>query len=176
MNSRKGNSLTLRCSVFYLTRHVCKRSRAYPHGNPSFARLWFCFCIFHVIIQQCNIFWIVLWFVVVVVHFLPLFIWDFSLRGGFTLYHPPSRFLLLLFYFSFDCIITYTYMHTIAISCTHIFIYFWTEISDCMAMEKVMKNRKPHRVFFFSLSRLLLFLINATNLLLCNTNVVVFVV
>lgn len=174
MNSRKDNSLTLRCSVFYLTRHVCKRSRAYPHGNPSFAHLWFCFCIFHVIIQQCNIFWIVLWFVVVV-HFLPFFIWDFSLRGGFTLYHPPSCFLLLLFYFSFDCIITYTYMHTIAISCTHIFIYFWTKISDWL-WKKSWKIESPSRVFFFSLFRLLLFLINATNLLLCNTNVVVFVV
>ena len=151
MNSRKGNSLTLRCSVFYLTRHVCKRSRAYPHGNPSFARLWFCFCIFHVIIQQCNIFWIVLWFVVVVVHFLPLFIWDFSLRGGFTLYHPPSSFLLLLFYFSSDCIITYTYMHTIAISCTHIFMctyFFWTEISDWL-WKKSWKIESPSASFFF---------------------------
>lgn len=151
MNSRKGNSLTLRCSVFYLTRHVCKRSRAYPHGNPSFARLWFCFCIFHVIIQQCNIFWIVLWFVVVV-HFLPLFIWDFSRRGGFTLYHPPSRFLLLLLLLFLFWLYYNVHIHAHDRYFVHAHFYIFLDENFRLAMEKVMKNRKPQSRLFFSLS------------------------
>lgn len=105
-----------------------------------------------------------------------LFLFEIFLCEAVSLYtiRQVVFFFFFFFYFSFDCIITYTYMHTIAISCTHIFIYFWTKISDWL-WKKSWKIESPSRVFFFSLFRLLLFLINATNLLLCNTNVVVFV-